>query len=209
MTNLFFIRHGEALTVKGGIVDDYGLTEIGRKQAERLRDRLIRTGEIEADALLASSNLRARQTAEIIAPALRLPVEYDDDFQELRPGEAIGLLEEEVEKRLEGNRPRTNPFGTIAAGAENWPQFVLRVGTAIYRIGEQYDGKTVAIVCHGGVIDCAFQYFFGLNAFEMPKASFHTNHTSITRWSRIEDGTPAGGWLLAKYNDDMHLHIEF
>ncbi|TYA10056.1 histidine phosphatase family protein [Paenibacillus faecis] len=43
MTQLYLIRHGEACIIKDGIVNDYGLTELGVVQARKLRDRLVRS----------------------------------------------------------------------------------------------------------------------------------------------------------------------
>ena len=63
MTQLYLIRHAS-----GG-----RLSELGVRQAERLRDRLAATGEIRADVLISSTLLRASQTAELVAPALGLP----------------------------------------------------------------------------------------------------------------------------------------
>ncbi len=57
-TNLYLIRHGEAhVNVNpggpiGGMKGDAGLTDLGRKQAERLRDRLAASGEIQADVFI-------------------------------------------------------------------------------------------------------------------------------------------------------------
>ncbi|MDQ1912622.1 histidine phosphatase family protein [Paenibacillus sp. GD4] len=201
MTQLYLIRHGESCIVNDGIVNDYGLTETGVAQAIKLRDRLVRSGEIQADIWIASSFLRAKQTAEILAEGLDVTIVPDDEFQEMRPGQALGMTKESLDELLTLHNPKRNPFALIAPGAENWPQFVLRVGTALNRICLQYEGKTIAIVCHGGVIDCSFQYFFGLNTFEMPKVGFQTNHTSITHWSQHEDKT----WSLIKYNDARHL----
>ncbi|GIO84986.1 phosphoglycerate mutase [Paenibacillus faecis] len=201
MTQLYLIRHGEACIIKDGIVNDYGLTELGVVQARKLRDRLVRSGEIRADVWIASSFLRAKQTAEIIAEGLKVSVVLDDDLQEMRAGQALGMNKETLDELLALHNPKQNPFSVIAPGAENWPQFVLRVGSALNRICHQYEGKTIAIVCHGGVIDCSFQFFFGLNAFEMPKVGFQTDHTSITHWSKQEDKT----WSLIKYNDARHL----
>lgn len=201
MTQLYLIRHGEACIVKDGIVNDYGLTETGVEQARKLRDRLVRSGEIQADVWIASSFLRAKQTAEIIAEGLNVTVMLEDDFQEMRPGQALGMTKECLDELLVLHNPKKNPFSLIAPGAENWPQFVLRVGTALNRIFHQYEGKTIAVVCHGGVIECSFQYFLGLNAFEVPKVGFQTNHTSITHWSQNEDKS----WSLLKYNDTRHL----
>ncbi|HRE00446.1 MAG TPA: histidine phosphatase family protein, partial [Ilumatobacteraceae bacterium] len=66
----------------------------GRMQSERLRDRLAATGEIVADAIVSSQFPRARETAEIVAPALGgLPVVEDERFGEHDPGEECdGML---------------------------------------------------------------------------------------------------------------------
>src|SRR5437867_1180185 len=93
-TNLYLIRHGEAYSnveaVIGGMKGDRGLTERGFAQAQALARRLA-TGEIHADVLYASTLPRARMTAELVAEALKLPIRWDDDLHELRPGEADGL----------------------------------------------------------------------------------------------------------------------
>jgi len=78
-TRLFLIRHGQAVSnvepMIAGIRGDAGLTPLGVMQAERLRDRLAASGEIKADVFLASSLPRARQTAQIIAPAPVQPLD--------------------------------------------------------------------------------------------------------------------------------------
>ncbi len=90
MTKLCLIRHGQAVVnvkpIIGGMRGDTGLTALGIEQVERLRDRLIATRELKADVVLSSSMPRARQTAEILAPAFGLPIIFDDDLHELRPG---------------------------------------------------------------------------------------------------------------------------
>src|SRR5581483_2761461 len=84
MTHLYLIRRGDATTTSPNPLEDPRLTRLGVAQAERLRDRLAGTGEMKADVLISSTMLRARQTAEIIAPALALPILYDDEVQEWR-----------------------------------------------------------------------------------------------------------------------------
>src|SRR5260221_11803277 len=91
MTDLFLIRHGEALGAIHNLIGDTRLSPLGVTQAEHLRDRLAATGERAADVLISSTFIRARQTAEIIAPALRLPIVFDDEVQELRDGAAAGM----------------------------------------------------------------------------------------------------------------------
>src|SRR5215471_866498 len=96
MTHLYLIRHAEAIAAIENTIGDTGLTSLGITQAEHLRDRLAATREITADVLIASTFLRAKQTAEIIAPAFGLPIIWDDEVQELRPGEAANMQVEEA-----------------------------------------------------------------------------------------------------------------
>jgi 2,3-bisphosphoglycerate-dependent phosphoglycerate mutase len=205
MTHLYLIRHAEAIGAVQDIIGDTGLTPLGITQAERLRDRLAATGEIAADVLIASTFLRAKQTAEIIAPALGLPIVWDDEVQEMRPGEAEGMHIKELRETFGDVDFTQNPFQPIAPGGENWGQFMLRVGTALNRITRQYDGKTILVVCHGGVIDGSFLYFFRSASLHLPSARFYTHNTSITHWQKATFFDRPPHWRLITYNDDMHL----
>jgi probable phosphoglycerate mutase len=211
-TNLFLIRHGEAyVNVNpggpiGGMKGDAGLTDLGRKQAERLRDRLAASSEIQADAFIASTLPRARQTAEIIQPAIGIDILWDDDVQEMRVGDLDGELWDDVVKAHGLPDFRREPFRAFAPGGENWPQFILRVATTLDRIAREYAGKTVVIVTHGGVIDGAFLAFFNVGAISQPpNVELYTHNTSISQWQRhvTESGYPR--WRLARYNDDLHV----
>ena len=117
MTHLYLIRHGQAYsnidptgTPVAGVNGDLGLTAHGRLQAERLRDRLLATGEIQPDVLLASTMPRARQTAEIVAPAFDLPLLFDEELHERRPGEADGMSYAEAMARYVDSDLREEPF---------------------------------------------------------------------------------------------------
>ncbi len=205
MTNLYLIRHAEALGAVHKLIGDTALSPLGITQAEHLRDRLAATGEIAADVLISSTFVRARQTAEIIAPALALPVVFDDEVQELRDGAAEGMHLEEYRARFGEVNFRETPFRKVAPDGENWGQFVLRVGTALDRIIRQYQGKTIVIVCHGGVIGVSFLYFLGISTLQYPQAGFDTHNTSITHWCKFSYNDRPARWRLLCYNDDMHL----
>jgi hypothetical protein len=123
-TDLYLIRHGESHANIDGVISamatDRGLTERGLAQVRALAARL-ETGEIPADALYASTLPRARMTAEIVAAALDLPVEWNDDLHELRPGEAEGLHVGEVRERFpQVARFIGEPFTPLAPGGESW-----------------------------------------------------------------------------------------
>lgn len=218
-TNLYFIRHGQAYSqldrpgatregvLVGGVRGDRGLTPLGREQAEHLRDRLAATGEIQADVAIASTMARARETAQIVVPALGVPLLLDDDLHEVRPGEADALSIMEAEARFGRFDARTDPY-RAAPGAENFGTFLLRVGATLARITQDHAGKTVVLFTHGGFIDASFLVFFQMHTLTPPIAAFYTRNTSITHWAWTgpdhADEWLRGRWRLVRYNDDVH-----
>ncbi|MGI8687978.1 MAG: histidine phosphatase family protein [Thermomicrobiales bacterium] len=209
MTHLYLIRHGEAITnvepIMGGMRGDTGLSPLGIQQAEALRDRLAESQEIAADVLIASTLPRARQTAEIIAPALGLPIVWEDDVQEMRVGEADGMRLDAFAARYGVPDYERDPYRPLAPGGESWAQFLLRVGTTLHRIADEHGGKTVVIICHGGIIDGSMICFFGMNTQAVPAADLHTHNTSITHWERRARPDRPPRWRLIAYNDVAHL----
>jgi probable phosphoglycerate mutase len=208
--HLILIRHGEAEAnvhqVVGGLRGDTGLTARGVMQATRLRERLAK-GEIRADALLASSLPRAAATAEIVAPALGLPVVLDDELQELRPGEADGLSLQEAAQRFGMPDFEGAPDRPVSPGGESWAAFMTRVARALDRVVEEHAGETVVLVTHGGFVDGAFVRFLGLGEGRYLPATFATRHTSITRWERRPRWDGRVAWRLLCFNDDAHLRV--
>ncbi len=207
MTHLYLIRHGEAWgnvqPILAGMNGDKGLTPRGVAQAERLRDRLARR-ELKVDVLIASTLPRARQTAEIIQPALDLPIIMDDEVQELMIGEADGMSNQEAWAKFGQPDFDAQPLRRIAPGGESWPEFMLRVGRALNRISDEHAGKSIMVVCHGGVIDGSFIHFFQMPSMVLPPTDFHTRNTSITHWERLSR-RGREMWRLNSYNDINHL----
>jgi probable phosphoglycerate mutase len=209
VTNLYLIRHAEAVVnaerIVGGMRGDVGLTPLGVSQAERLRDRLSASREIVADTLIASSYARARQTAEIIAPAIDLPLTLDDDLQELRPGDADGMKIEQAVARFAVPDFDRDPFRPISPNGESWALFMFRVFATLDRITRDQVDRTVVLVTHGGFIDGAFLYFFGMNPLGPAPIGFATRHVSITQWQRKARWNRPESWHLVSYNDATHL----
>lgn len=205
MTHLYLIRHGDATTTSTNPLEDPRLTTLGVAQAERLRDRLAGSGEIQADVLIASTMLRARQTAEIIAPALGLPILYDDEVQEWRFPQDETLNVDEYVEQFKNVPHDQKPFFQVIPGAESWVQFMLRACTSLNRITQQHEGKTIMVVCHGGIVDASFHFFLRLSTLHLPPLYFDTHNTSITHWYRPAEGDYPSNWTLESYNDIMHL----
>jgi probable phosphoglycerate mutase len=215
-THLYLVRHGEAYAnsenILAGMKTDRGLNDLGVTQAERLRDRLAATGEINADVLIASTLPRAMQTAQIIAPALGLEIVPDDEVQEFNVGQADGLnVMEYVERFGPFKDARQDPYTPLAPGGDSWGSFVTRVGAALHRIADTHEGKTVVIVCHGGVVDASLLLGLGMATIAPAVGQFHTRNTSITEWERgvlshaWEGRAEIKRWRLLRYNDDLHV----
>jgi probable phosphoglycerate mutase len=200
-----FIRHGESnVTVNrviGGFRSCSGLSALGKSQAERLAHRLEETGELTVDTLIASNFERAIETAHIIAPAVGgLDVEVDAAFGEHDPGADIdGMTFMAYVEKFGTPDWSGDPHVDIFPGGETTAQFHLRVGAALSRITREHVGKTVVIVCHGGVIDMAFRHL--VHAPVTGVFELNTVNTSITQFR----SSPSGRWQLVRYNDAAHL----
>jgi probable phosphoglycerate mutase len=200
LTSIYLIRHGDYdEVVDGKPAENPGLSPRGVWQAELLRDRLARTDEIKADALIASPARRAHATAETLAPALGAPVTLDADLEEWRCDRGA-LSYEEFNARWQRVSEAQRPFFQWVEGGESFIELTARVQLALNRIWQDHVGKTVVLVTHGGVIQASFAYFFNLSATTIPGIA--TENTAITHWSRPTD---ANRWTLKSHNDHAHL----
>lgn len=150
---LLLTRHGQSRWQVEG--DSAGpnapLTALGRLQAHRLGAYLQHHEQIER--IVASSLLRAQQTATIIATYLALPVFTDPDLREYDDWEA-------------GYAPRpTSPWDLTPAEeqAEVYCAFRARVVGAVQRAlaAENGSDPTVLIVAHGGTLGTLLRHLFG------------------------------------------------
>ncbi len=202
MTHLYLIRHGDYIEdLENGSYQDLGLSPEGIRQIERLRDRLAGTGEIKADVLIASPMRRAKASAEILASALGTPIVFDKDFEEWVCDDGT-LPPEEFLARWNQVPEAQKPFFRFMAGYETGLEFTGRVQSALNRILQEYDGKTLVLVSHGGVIAASFSYFFGLSGATPARVSFGTKNVSLTHWFKPEKTQQ---WILERYNDYHHL----
>ena len=187
--------------VIGGHRTCSGLSELGRQQAERLRDRWATSGEVVADVLISSQYARARETAEIVAPSIGdLAVIEEPGFGEHDPGpDCDGMGFDEYIERYGAGWWAGDPFGTSFPGGETVAAFQFRVGRAIRRTIDAYADKTVVVVCHGGVVDAALR--LALKSPATGGLEIHTLKPSITEIHLIKDNL----WRLIRYNDVGHL----
>ncbi len=204
-TTIVLIRHGESNVTVNRVIGGYrtcsGLSELGRRQAARLRERLETTLELAPDVLISSNFARAIETAEAISPAFGDPsIQIEPGFGEHDPGPEIdGMTFSDYVERF-GTPNWSDPDVDIFPGGETIAAFHARVGSALATTLDTHRGRSILIACHGGVIDATFRHLLrtaSTGGFEL-----HTLNTSITEFASAESGE----WRLKRYNDAAHLH---
>ena len=186
--NLLLARHGESEWMVRG--DEAGfnspLTDRGRQQA-RLLGRWLAANQ-EIDAVYASPLIRARDTAEIIAAELYLPVKFDD-----------GLREFEApywDDSYDYTPPYINDHAALPAYfPESYLPFKARVQGAVRRILNAHPEGTVLIVAHGGTVGTIARCLLGAHSFGV-----YTDATGLhgLRWI-------GNRWLVEFMNRREHL----
>lgn len=151
---LFVARHGETewnAQDKVCGLTDLCLTETGREQARKLAQAVQGKG---IEVILASPLKRAQETAGIVGEALGLPVETEPLLIEQNYG-----IYEGVNRFDDGFLANKRCFAYRYPGGESMMQVAYRVYGLIDRVREQYRGRNVLFVCHGGVCRVLHTYF--------------------------------------------------
>ena len=203
-TNIILIRHGETAwnaerRLQGHL--DIPLNAEGERQAALLAEALAPE---RIDLLVASDLQRAHQTAQAVATLRAMPVHIEPGLRERCYGGFEGLLYAEIEQRfpvqfaawqgrdIDGILPDGKNRG------ETYRQFFDRATAAILALAAAQRGKTVDMVAHGGVLECAYRLALGLS-LETPR-DFKVYNASINRF-RIEEGR----LVLESWGEVAHL----
>ncbi|MCF6744626.1 bifunctional RNase H/acid phosphatase [Blastococcus sp. KM273128] len=126
--------------------NDLALSRTGRAEAEAAGER---AAELGIEVVVASPLRRTRETAEIVAARLGLPVELDDDLVELDFGDLEGLTADEARARHPLAVRRFMADVAVAApGGESIADVGRRVARARQRVLDRHAGRTVLVVSH-------------------------------------------------------------
>jgi probable phosphoglycerate mutase len=171
---LILVRHAEPVR----IVDADGpadpeLAERGRKQAEALAAYL---GTEPIGAVWSSPMQRARETAAPLAAALGVEVVVDTELAEW-DREATSYIPIEELKANKDERWVAMVEGNLDTSGVDLDAFRAGVVTAMDHIVTGNPGASVAVVCHGGVINT---YLASILGIERP-LWFEPKYTSIHR----------------------------
>lgn len=144
-----FIRHGLTEWNALGRIQghsDIPLNEEGRNQAQLLASRL-KNEPYHWNALITSSLSRARETGEIIASALEIPLlEPDDQLKERAYGQVEGLTQAEREEKW------GKEWHLLDLGQESDEALKLRAIAFMEVIWAKYHDRNLLVVSHGGFL---------------------------------------------------------
>ncbi|MGC4857315.1 histidine phosphatase family protein [Micromonospora sp. DT4] len=159
---LIIARHGEAHCnreqIVGGPHGCRGLTDRGRRQIERLAQRLGQEHhERPIHAVYTTPLRRAQESAAIIGAYLSLDAETVADLAEQNYGTADGRPWTDVVAEY-GDIPALDQDRPLAAGGETWRDYLHRASVAIGEITTRHVGERVLVVGHGETIDAAFHH---------------------------------------------------
>ena len=140
---------------------DVPLSELGKRQAELIAERLAGT---DIDAIYASNLERAWQTAQAIAKKNNLAVFSEPRLRELKFGVLEGLTFEEAENQYpEMIVSWLQDFNNTPDGGEKIDEFNTRVVSLLDDLRKKHDEQSVLLVGHGGSLSEILRVILGLS----------------------------------------------
>ncbi|MDE2402602.1 MAG: histidine phosphatase family protein [Burkholderiales bacterium] len=205
VTRLLVIRHGETAWNLDARIQghtDIPLNDHGRWQAERLAQALVDEG---IHAVYASDLQRACATATPLALAAGLSLQLDPGLRERHFGRFEGMTQAEVARQWpdEGRRWRERDPAYGPDGGETLQSFYERCVATAARLAQQHVGQTIALVAHGGVLDCFYRAANRLPV-HAPRA-WKIANASVNRLLHHPQGFSMLGWGDTRHLDDEGL----
>jgi broad specificity phosphatase PhoE len=161
MTVFHLLRHGERVhgRVLAGRMPGVGLTDRGRAEIAAVSEWLA-GGDIAA--IYSSPLQRTRESAEIVAGRLSLPITFRDELIELDFGEWTGKTFDQI--RTDPHWPAWNIRRSLSRipGGETMREVQRRVVEALLEIAEHRPDDAVVVVSHGDVIRAALLFALGM-----------------------------------------------
>ncbi len=179
---------------------DTPLTELGRRQAacvaERLRDEL----GASPCPLYASDLARTWQTAGLVGEALGVAPIAEPGLREWNLGAATGKTQEWADANV--NRDDTRLFDVVLfPGAESWREFHARTRRTMLDLDEREAGAVI-VVTHGGASSNIVSWWLDL---ELDALSERTPFTGSPGGISVLVTNPNGKRVIERLNDRTHL----
>lgn len=207
--HLYLIRHGQSYVNlkdwQGGNTDE-GLTELGQRQVAALAAWLPQ-GVPHIDALYVSTMRRAQETAKPISALYAVKPHFDERLREIGNNrrDHSAFPSDGLPQQFADYWASERPFSTIAPAMENGETFMhfrARVGLLIEELLQEYPGKTVMLVCHGGVIEAAFDHIYNVGPWR--RCEVWTHNTAVSYFEYVAHPRREA-WRLHFHNRVDHL----
>jgi isoleucyl-tRNA synthetase len=197
----FLMRHGEAeqnvaRIVSSALDDEYGLTELGKKQ---VHEGVQKIADTKFTHIYASPLCRTRESAELAADVLgisRDAIRYDDRLAELKYGD---LNNGSFDVFLEYRHDKMKKYGDSLPGGESYLDAKRRFGEFIYEIERTHANETILIVSHGVAIESLLAVVSGAGKLES---------RNILDYSKKPHAQPQQlDFVPLPHNDDYELDL--
>jgi ribonuclease H / adenosylcobalamin/alpha-ribazole phosphatase len=179
MTVFHLLRHGEhGLLGKAlaGRMPGVGMTEKGRAEVAAVAERLAKE---KIAAIYASPLQRTRETAEILADRLGLPIAFRDDLLELDFGEWTGATFDSIRAHPKWHAWNTQRSLARIPGGETMRAVQHRSVDAMAELTERHPDQVLVLCTHGDVIRAMLVFALGMpldfyNRIEVAQGSLST-----------------------------------
>ena len=199
MLHLMLVRHGESEWNAQGRYQgqtDVPLSALGRRQAERVAERLA--GE-KIDTVYASDLSGAWETAQTIAEKSGLNVLSEPRLRELKFGVLEGLTFDEAQAQYPGMIAAwLEDYTQTPEGGEPIEAFHARIVSLLEELKQKHDGQVVLLVAHGGPLSEILRVVLGLSRER--RWYLEMENTSLSEALIAEDFVS-----LKRLNDTCHL----
>ncbi len=187
---------------------DVPLSPLGEEQAQALGKWFAREGHAP-DVLLASSYVRAQQTAAVFRDAggcaPDVPVCVDERLREKEFGILDGLTTSGVAATFPDQAEFRRILGKFyhrPPGGESWADVILRLRSVLDTISLHHSGQRVMIVAHQVVVLClryVIETLTEADILAIDRAADVAN-CSITEYRLAANDGPFGKLKLTRYN---------
>lgn len=202
MARLFLVRHGNTEYNSdrrfAGAGSDIELSELGRRQVERLRDRL---SEEKIDFAYSSDLKRALATAGTALAERDIEITACSELREMDYGEAEGLTFDEIKERHPEVAVSIRSFSPQLTfpGGECFEGFCDRACTFLHRLDGHDQSQTALVVAHGGTIRTLICRLLDMDIKHWRQ--LRIDNASLT----IINTYPSRNSILSVLNDTSHL----
>ena len=212
--NLIIVRHAESTgnaedRLQGQ--DDFPLSERGRRQASRLRDRFESEGYVPTH-IYSSPLSRTLETARIASAGWDLPITEWDDLMETDIGVFSGLTWDDVQARFpEMARLFAETRNMdVVEGAETFEQRTERGSRVVDRVmAEHTNDDRVLVFSHGGIMQYQIARVLGSKrvwGLSVRNTAMFEFTIDADGWqSDVQEIVNLNLWRINRFNDAGHL----